>query len=178
MRLAAEIEKCRPFFDEPYFARMDVVDDKEGYNSYYIGKRGDMRLEIVDWRAPIARRYYQKSSVRFSINEYDYRVILRRALRVKAGKIDGFKNEFLSVRDYLSREEISGRDEEILFDPYLRENFKIAQGRNERTRYYRNDTGKAVRGDFVAGKGKFRAARVRGQRQNHGDAAPPFLPYV
>ena len=130
LRLAAEIEKCRPFFDEPYFARMDVVDDKEGYNSYYIGKRGDMRLEIVDWRAPIARRYYQKSSVRFSINEYDYRVILRRALRVKAGKIDGFKNEFLSVRDYLSREEISGRDEEILFDPYLRE---ILKSRKEET---------------------------------------------
>lgn len=130
LRLVAEIEKCRPFFDEPYFARMDVVDDKEGYNSYYIGKRGDMRLEIVDWRAPIARRYYQKSSVRFSINEYDYRVILRRALRVKAGKIDGFKNEFLSVRDYLSREEISGRDEEILFDPYLRE---ILKSRKEET---------------------------------------------
>ncbi|MGN1052771.1 MAG: UvrD-helicase domain-containing protein, partial [Candidatus Scatosoma sp.] len=129
-RLAAEIEKCRPFFDEPYFARMDLVDGKEGYNSYYIGKRGDMKLEIVDWRAPIARRYYQKSSVRFSINEYDYKVILRRALRVKEGKTEGFKNEFLSVRDYLSREEISGRDEEILFDPYLRE---ILKSRKEET---------------------------------------------
>ena len=123
-RFAEEIEKCRPFFNEPYFARMDVVDDKEGYNSYYIGKRGDMRLEIVDWRAPIARRYYQKSSVRFSINEYDYKVILRRALRVKEGKAEGFKNEFLSVREYLSRDEIAGRDEEILFDPYLREILK------------------------------------------------------
>ena len=129
-RLTEEIEKCRPFFDEPYFARMDVVDDKEGYNSYYIGKRGDMRLEIVDWRAPIAKRYYQKSSVRFSINEYDYQVILRRALRVKAGKLEDFKNEFLSVRDYLTREEISGRDEEILFDPYLRE---ILKSRKEET---------------------------------------------
>ncbi|MDD6996183.1 MAG: UvrD-helicase domain-containing protein [Candidatus Borkfalkiaceae bacterium] len=124
IRLAEEIEKCRPFFNEPYFARMDLVDDKEGYNSYYIGKRGDMRLEIVDWRAPIARRYYQKSSVRFSFNEYDYKVILRRALRVKEGKTEGFRNEFLSVRDYLSREEIAGRDEEILFDPYLREILK------------------------------------------------------
>ena len=129
-RLAAEIEKCRPFFNEPYFARMDLVDEKEGYNSYYIGKRGDMKLEIVDWRAPIARRYYQKSSVRFSINEYDYKVILRRALRVKEGRTEGFKNEFLSVRDYLSPEEISGRDEEILFDPYLRE---ILKRRKEET---------------------------------------------
>ena len=65
-----------------------------------------MKLEIVDWRAPIARRYYQKSSVRFSINEYDYKVILRRALRVTEGRTVGFKNEFLSVRDYLSPEEI------------------------------------------------------------------------
>ena len=34
--------KC--FFAEPYFARMDVVDPQEGYNSYYIGKRGDVKL--------------------------------------------------------------------------------------------------------------------------------------
>lgn len=129
-RLKGEIEKCRPFFDEPYFARMDVEDEKEGYNSYYIGKRGDLRLEIVDWRAPIARRYYQKSSVRFSINEYDYKVILRRALRIKSGKVDSFKNEFLSVKDYLTREEIGGRDEEILYDPYLRE---ILKNRKEDT---------------------------------------------
>ncbi|MDE7257361.1 MAG: hypothetical protein K2N50_05350, partial [Clostridia bacterium] len=30
--------KC--FFDEPYFARMDLEDDKDGYNSYYTGKKG------------------------------------------------------------------------------------------------------------------------------------------
>ncbi len=110
--------KC--FFSEPYFARMDVVDDKEGYNSYYIGKKGDVNLEIVDWRAPLAVRYYQKSRVAFSINEYDYRTVLRRALSVKNGKLIDFKNEYLSVRDVLTPEEIAGRDEEILFDPYLR----------------------------------------------------------
>ena len=110
--------KC--FFSEPYFARMDVVDDKEGYNSYYIGKKGDIHLEIVDWRAPLAVRYYQKSRVQFSINEYDYRTVLRRALSVKNGKLIDFKNEYLSVKDVLTPEEIAGRDEEILFDPYLR----------------------------------------------------------
>ena len=36
---------------------MDVTDDKEGYNSYYIGKHGDEGLEIVDWRAPLAQKY-------------------------------------------------------------------------------------------------------------------------
>lgn len=116
-----KIDACRCFFDEPYFARMDLTDPAEGYNSYYIGKKGDVKLEIVDWRAPLARKYYQKSRISFSINQYDYKTILRRALRTKEGRVLDFKNEFLSVRDYLTSEEIGGRDEEILFDPYLRE---------------------------------------------------------
>ena len=121
--IAAEerkIEAYKPFFSEPYFARMDVVDEKEGYNRYYIGKHGDVNLEIVDWRAPLAVRYYQKSRVRFTINDYEYRTVLRRALSVKNGKLLDFRNEYLSVRDVLTPEEIGGRDEEILFDPYLR----------------------------------------------------------
>ena len=118
------IDSYRCFFDEPYFARMDLTDPLEGYNSYYIGKKGDVKLEIVDWRAPLARKYYQKSRISFSINEYDYKTILRRALRTKDGKVLDFKNEFLSVKDYLAPEEIGGRDEEILFDPYLREIIK------------------------------------------------------
>lgn len=121
--IVAETKKLNAFqcfFAEPYFARIDLVDDKEGYNSYYIGKKGDMNLAIVDWRAPLAVRYYQKSRIAFSINEYDYRTVMRRALSVKNGKLLDFKNEYLSVRNVLSEEEIAGRDEEILFDPYLR----------------------------------------------------------
>ncbi|MBQ9081716.1 MAG: hypothetical protein IJY26_03690, partial [Clostridia bacterium] len=117
----ATMEGYKHFFDEPYFARMDVRDDKEGYHAYYIGKKGDLNLGVVDWRAPLARRYYQKSQRYFSINEYDYTVILRRAIRTHAGKVLEFKNEHLSVREYLSKEEIDGRDEEIVLDPYLRE---------------------------------------------------------
>lgn len=118
--IAQKLETYRCFFTEPYFARMDVTDEKEGYNSYYIGKKGDVNLEIVDWRAPLAVRYYQKSRISFQINEYDYKAVLRRALSVKNGKVLGFKNEYLSVREELTPEEIAGRDEEILFDPYLR----------------------------------------------------------
>ncbi len=119
-KLKRKLEDYKCYFTEPYFARMDVVDDKEGYNSYYIGKRGDVNLEIVDWRAPLAVRYYQKSRVNFTINEYEYRTVLRRALSVKNGKVLSFRNEYLSVKDVLTPEEIAGRDEEILFDPYLR----------------------------------------------------------
>ena len=111
--------KC--FFDEPYFARMDLVDSQDGYNSYYIGKKGEEGLEIVDWRAPLARRYYQKSKLSFTINDFDYKLILRRALRTKSGKVLDFKNEYLSVGDNLTKEEIAGRDAAVIFDPFLKE---------------------------------------------------------
>ena len=91
-----KIDAFRPFFEEPYFARMDLVDNIEGYNSYYIGKKGDVKLEIVDWRAPLARRYYQKSCSYFKINEYEYKTVLRRAIRTKSGDVLDFKNEYLS----------------------------------------------------------------------------------
>ncbi len=129
--LTKKLNAYKCYFTETYFARMDVVDDKEGYNSYYIGKRGDVNLEIVDWRAPLAVRYYQKSRVNFRINDYEYRTVLRRSLSVKNGKVLGFKNEYLSVRDVLTPEEIAGRDEEILFDPYLR---NILQDRKDDVR--------------------------------------------
>ena len=121
LRLEKRLQSFKPFFDEPYFARMDLEDNIEGYNSYYIGKRGDERLEIVDWRAPLARRYYQKSKTSFKINDYDYKLILRRALRTSGGKVLDMKNEYLSVKGYLSDEEIGGRDEAIIFDPFLKE---------------------------------------------------------
>ena len=119
-----KIEAFRPFFDEPYFARMDLVDNVEGYNAYYIGKKGNVKLEIVDWRAPLARRYYQKSCSAFRINEYEYKTVLRRAIQTKSGKVLDFKNEYLSLKDYLSPEEIAGRDEENILDPFLREIIK------------------------------------------------------
>ena len=127
----AQIDSYKGFFAEPYFARMDLVDDKEGYNSYYIGKKGDLNLEIVDWRAPLARKYYQKSQIVFSINEYNYKQILRRALRTKNGKFLDFKNEYLSLRGYLTKEEIAGRDEEIIFDPYLKEILRARKEQEE-----------------------------------------------
>ena len=120
-RQEAKRDAFRPFFDEPYFARMDLIDNIEGYNSYYIGKKGDVKLEIIDWRAPVSRRYYQKSCSSFTINEYEYKTVLRRALRTQNGRVLDFKNEYLSLKDYLSTEEIADRDEENVLDPFLRE---------------------------------------------------------
>lgn len=128
LQLDAVIANCKQkrdsykcFFDEPYFARMDLTDDKDGYNSYYIGKHGDEGLEIVDWRAPMARRYYQKSKLEFSINEFNFKLVLRRAIRTLNGKVEDFKNEYLSVGNNLTKEEIDGRDASVIFDPFLKE---------------------------------------------------------
>lgn len=129
--LKSQIESYKGYFVEPYFARMDVVDKEEGYNSYYIGKKGEINLEIVDWRAPLARKYYQKSQINFSINEYQYKLILRRALRTLNGKLVDYKNEYLSLKDYLSKEEIAGRDEEIIFDPFLKEILRTRKEQSE-----------------------------------------------
>ncbi len=128
-KLKSKMHEYKPFFDEPYFARMDLTDDKEGYNSYYIGKHGSEKLEIVDWRAPLAQKYYQKSRTSFTINDYNYKLILRRAIKTGNGKVIDFKNEYLSLSDYLSKEEIGGRDEELIFDPFLKD---ILRGRKEK----------------------------------------------
>ncbi len=132
--LAAENRKLngyKCFFSEPYFARMDMRGADGEYTSFYIGKKGDVNLEIVDWRAPLAVRYYQKSRVNFDINGFEYRTVLRRALSVKNGKFLEYRNEYLSLKDVLTPEEIGGRDEEILFDPYLR---SIIRSRKDDTR--------------------------------------------
>lgn len=126
-----KVDSYKCFFVEPYFARMDLFDEKDGYNSYYIGKKGDYGLEIVDWRAPLARKYYQKSQLKFSINEFDYKLILRRALRVSNGKLLDFQNEYLRLDDYLTKEEIGGRDESVIFDPYLKDILKSRKEKQE-----------------------------------------------
>lgn len=131
--IRAKMQIYRPFFGEPYFARMDLTDDKEGYNSYYIGKHGSEGLEILDWRAPLAQKYYQKSRTSFAINDYNYKLILRRAIRAENGKIKEFKNEYLSLSDYLSKEEIGDGNEELIFDPFLKEILKSRKEKSEIT---------------------------------------------
>lgn len=131
--LKRKIDSYKPFFAEPYFARMDLTDPEEGYNAYYIGKRGDSGLEIVDWRAPLAQKYYQKSRTSFTINDYNYKLILRRAIRTSNGVVLNYKNEYLNLSDYLTKEEIGGRDEALIFDPFLKEILKNRKEKQEIT---------------------------------------------
>lgn len=131
--LQNKIDGYKPFFTETYFARMDVEDDVDGYNSYYIGKHGDEGLEIVDWRAPFARRYYQKTNLKFSINQFNYKLVLRRALRVHSGKVEDLRNEYLSLKDYIPQEELAGKEEDVNFDPFLKDILQSRKEKNEIT---------------------------------------------
>ena len=85
----------------------------------------------MDWRAPLAQKYYQKSRTSFSINDYDYKLILRRALRTGKGKVLDMKNEYLNLSGYLSKEEIAGRDEALVFDPFLKEILRTRKEKQE-----------------------------------------------
>ena len=58
---AARAEKAR---QKPFFGRIDFIDEKnKSKDTIYIGKVGISRdvtkLEVIDWRAPIANSYYE-----------------------------------------------------------------------------------------------------------------------
>jgi len=115
------IKQLEKLLKDPYFARIDLFDNLNKYNKLYIGKKGDRLLGIMDWRAPLAKKYYQKSCLNFQFNEYIYRVILRRAYRINNGELENWKNEYLNLREFLSKDEIAGQDESVVFDPFLKE---------------------------------------------------------
>lgn len=85
----------------PYFARLDIKDDKEGQESIYIGLSnfldGDNFL-IYDWRAPIASVYYDGQLGKASYESPDgvqtTNVLLKRQFDIKDGQLlDVFDTE-------------------------------------------------------------------------------------
>jgi DNA helicase IV len=120
-RYRESLKQMEKLSNDPYFARIDLYDNLNKYFKLYIGKKGDRLLGIMDWRAPLAKKYYQKSSLQFSYNEYIYKVILRRAYKINNDTLEDWKNEYLNLRDFLTKEEIAGRDESLVFDPFLKE---------------------------------------------------------
>ncbi len=119
-KLQEEINACQCFLREPYFARMDLHFDGK-LEKYYIGKKGNRNLGIMDWRAPVAERYYQKSRLRFEEGGCNYGVVLRRSIKIQSGKWKGYRNEYLNLSAFLSEEERAGRDESLIYDPFLKE---------------------------------------------------------
>ena len=124
------IAQYEKLFNQPYFARMDLYDNHGLYTILYIGKKGERTLDILDWRAPVAKRYYQKTSLKFDFNDFSYKVILRRSFDISGGHLTDWQNEYLNLRDFLSAQELEGSDLSVVFDPFLKE---ILQKRKKST---------------------------------------------
>jgi len=76
----------------PYFGRLDLEDTKgEADRTLYIGKEGlfiDGNQRIVDWRTDIGNLFYKPDlSSKFSVNNYDYRLILKREMDIKESEL-------------------------------------------------------------------------------------------
>lgn len=76
----------------PYFGRLDLEDTKgEADRTLYIGKEGlfiDGNQRIVDWRTDVGNLFYKPDlSSKFSVNNYDYRLILKREMDIKESEL-------------------------------------------------------------------------------------------
>jgi len=92
---------------ECHFARMDVRTDAHGVHTHYIGYQGFhfRGFDVVDWRAPIAKMYYQGDGPHVSYTcpkgEVDAFLLLKRDLLVSGTALK-------SVTDQVDRRQSRG----------------------------------------------------------------------
>lgn len=103
----AQLEELAYLEKEPYFARIDLKDDKSSH-PYYIGKFGitDNEIPIVtDWRTKIASifykyRYPQKNvTYKTETDSYTYDLTLKRTYEIDDGELVKFYNNDLQFDD-------------------------------------------------------------------------------
>lgn len=100
-----EREEYRALIQSPYVGRMDFEAEKgtETENIVtYIGERSvylDDRFFVYDWRTPVGQRFYIKNDLSFEHNDYNYTLMLRRAILIKNAVLDGYDTEYQNT-DY------------------------------------------------------------------------------
>ena len=109
--------------EHPYFARMDYLNEEGKLERVYIGKQESAELDVISWRSPVAERYYIKSENRFTVNDFLYDLILRRAFRIKNRELAALRNEYLDLTKVLG-EEAAGYGISALTDPFLQDILK------------------------------------------------------
>lgn len=108
--LASTIDSCQKkmqeyaaYKDSPYFGRMDFDVTESGTvmienEQCYIGKQdiysADHKHIVIDWRNPVGTFFYQKTEKTFHVNEFEYTLLLRRALDIKGGALRKLETEF------------------------------------------------------------------------------------
>lgn len=94
--------------ENPYFARIDITQNKED-NKVYIGKMNifdeDYNVAVADWRAPIASLYYDaqigKCKYDSPEGEIETEMTLKRQYQIESGKLIDYQDIDVTANDEL-----------------------------------------------------------------------------
>ena len=151
-RKLAEFTKLK---ESPYFGKVNFEDD--GYaEQIYVGRygltpEGSFDAAIVDWRAPVASLFYKgtlgETSYKSPDGEVPVDILARRQIMVKKGKLEGFFDSDVDVKDDILQMILSSNAGEKLKDI-------VMTIQKEQDEIIREERMKVVVVNGVAGPGK------------------------
>lgn len=151
-RKLAEFTKLK---ESPYFGKVNFEDD--GYaEQIYVGRygltpEGSFDAAIVDWRAPVASLFYKgtlgETSYKAPDGEVPVDILARRQIMVKKGRLEGFFDSDVDVKDDILQMILSSNAGEKLKDI-------VMTIQKEQDEIIREERMKVVVVNGVAGSGK------------------------
>lgn len=158
---AARAEKAR---QKPFFGRIDFIDEKnKSKDTIYIGKVGISRdvtkLEVIDWRAPIANSYYESH-----LGEVTYTVPKEGSFDIDLKKKRTYEIKDDSLLSYFDSDVVANDE---LLNKYLSQNKKAVLGeiiatiQKEQNDIIRQSPYKSMIVQGAAGSGKTTVAMHR-----------------
>ena len=151
-RKLAEFTKLK---ESPYFGKVNFEDN--GYaEQIYVGRygltpEGSFDAAIVDWRAPVASLFYKgtlgETSYKSPDGEVPVDILARRQIMVKKGKLEGFFDSDVDVKDDILQMILSSNAGEKLKDI-------VMTIQKEQDEIIREERMKVVVVNGVAGSGK------------------------
>lgn len=148
----AEFTKLK---ESPYFGKVNFEDN--GYaEQIYVGRygltpEGNFDAAIVDWRAPVASLFYKgtlgETSYKLPDGEVLVDILARRQIMIKKGKLEGFFDSDIDVKDDILQMILSSNAGEKLKDI-------VMTIQKEQDEIIREERMKVVVVNGVAGSGK------------------------
>ena len=141
--------------ESPYFGKVNFEDD--GYaEQIYVGRygltpEGSFDAAIVDWRAPVASLFYKgtlgETSYKAPDGEVPVDILARRQIMVKKGRLEGFFDSDVDVKDDILQMILSSNAGEKLKDI-------VMTIQKEQDEIIREERMKVIVVNGVAGSGK------------------------
>ena len=112
-------------YPAPYFGRIDYREEKSGAEEvFYIGKNGiqhDDQVVVVDWRAPVAKVYYENEQGRgsYEVPEGDpiaIDLVQKRTYDIDAGVLNGWYDSDVAANDELLVKYLAKHKDVVLSD--------------------------------------------------------------